>query len=265
MTKTAPGIGRPETRIENDRRVETANTGSSRVPETSREYSVPVGEARVIPTPKNWKNFEKLSGQIHVFLEENPATVETAAEIVTVFAMRQQFYARTYSQLCTFLMKKLSKESADAYRTRLGVQCKRLFEVSENLSCTGRNPNAEMELNSIKVRKQYVALCSYIANLCLEGIFECRRVALCIKSLLKKGDEASLEAVCALLETAGHKLDQSVKVSPVGTQVVNSIYSLIKEMVEKKLTSNRMRYLLLDIVELRERGWKPRIHKDVPQ
>ncbi|XP_076031358.1 uncharacterized protein LOC143019532 [Oratosquilla oratoria] len=211
------------------------------------------------------KNFEKVSGQICAFLVENPARVETTAGVVTEFAIRQQFYARTYAQLCTLLLKKLPKESANAYRTHLGIQCKRLFEVSENLNIKGKNLNAEQELISIKNRKQYVGLCSYIASLCLEGIFESRRVAVCIRSLLRKGDEGSLEAVCALLETAGQKVDQSVKASPVGTQVVNSIYSSIKEIMEKKLTSSRMRYLLLDIVELRERGWKPRIPKEVPQ
>ncbi|XP_076030843.1 uncharacterized protein LOC143019027 [Oratosquilla oratoria] len=268
-SRSRPGSEEVQSRVpEREKRRSTEESTSPISKERPKHFETKVtglGPVKSLFNKLSPKNFERVSDQIRVYLAENQAAVELAAELVTEFAICQQFYSRTYSQLCSLLLKKLSKESAQAFRTRLGILCKRLFEVSENPNPNSGKHNAEEELDCIKKRKRYVALCTYIANLSLEGIFESRRVALCIKSLLEKRDEASLEAACALLQTAGQKLDQSVKTSPIGTKAVSDIYSVINEITERKLTSPRMTYLLLDIVELRDRGWKPRIPKDIPQ
>ncbi|XP_076038715.1 uncharacterized protein LOC143023929 [Oratosquilla oratoria] len=172
------------------------------------------------------KNFDRISQQIAAFIAEHPNTADPAAELIVDFATRQQFYSQTYAQLCKMLTESMGEEIKKVFKTRLVSRCQCLFEPREETEAFCENGNlsneerAECELKKISCRKRYVALCAFIAHLCLENLIPARRVAYCAQFLLKKRDETSLEAVCALLQAAGHKIDEVAGTSPTGTQEV---------------------------------------------
>ncbi|XP_051555332.1 eukaryotic translation initiation factor 4 gamma 1-like isoform X4 [Myxocyprinus asiaticus] len=75
----------------------------------------------------------------------------------------------------------------------------------------------------------------------------------CIVKLLKNHDEESLECLCRLLSTIGKDLDFE-KAKPRMDQYFNQMGKIIKE----KKTSSRIRFMLQDVLDLRQNNWVPR-------
>ncbi|KAM6160632.1 eukaryotic translation initiation factor 4 gamma 1 isoform 2-T2 [Erethizon dorsatum] len=75
----------------------------------------------------------------------------------------------------------------------------------------------------------------------------------CVVKLLKNHDEESLECLCRLLTTIGKDLDFA-KAKPRMDQYFNQMEKIIKE----KKTSSRIRFMLQDVLDLRQNNWVPR-------
>ncbi|XP_051989762.1 eukaryotic translation initiation factor 4 gamma 1-like isoform X4 [Xyrauchen texanus] len=75
----------------------------------------------------------------------------------------------------------------------------------------------------------------------------------CIVKLLKNHDEESLECLCRLLSTIGKDLDFE-KAKPRMDQYFNQMGKIIKD----KKTSSRIRFMLQDVLDLRQNNWVPR-------
>ncbi|XP_078266306.1 eukaryotic translation initiation factor 4 gamma 1a [Rhinoraja longicauda] len=75
----------------------------------------------------------------------------------------------------------------------------------------------------------------------------------CIVKLLKNHDQESLECLCRLLTTIGKDLDFE-KAKPRMDQYFNQMGKIIKE----KKTSSRIRFMVQDVIDLRQNNWVPR-------
>lgn len=75
----------------------------------------------------------------------------------------------------------------------------------------------------------------------------------CIVKLLKNHDQESLECLCRLLTTIGKDLDFE-KAKPRMDQYFNQMEKIIKE----KKTSSRIRFMVQDVIDLRQNNWVPR-------
>ncbi|XP_038671922.1 eukaryotic translation initiation factor 4 gamma 1a isoform X3 [Scyliorhinus canicula] len=75
----------------------------------------------------------------------------------------------------------------------------------------------------------------------------------CIVKLLKNHDAESLECLCRLLTTIGKDLDFE-KAKPRMDQYFNQMEKIIKE----RKTSSRIRFMVQDVIDLRQNNWVPR-------
>ncbi|XP_072330345.1 eukaryotic translation initiation factor 4 gamma 1-like isoform X3 [Scyliorhinus torazame] len=75
----------------------------------------------------------------------------------------------------------------------------------------------------------------------------------CIVKLLKNHDQESLECLCRLLTTIGKDLDFE-KAKPRMDQYFHQMGKIIKE----KKTSSRIRFMVQDVIDLRQNNWVPR-------
>ncbi|XP_024910633.1 eukaryotic translation initiation factor 4 gamma 1 [Cynoglossus semilaevis] len=75
----------------------------------------------------------------------------------------------------------------------------------------------------------------------------------CIVKLLKNHDDESLECLCRLLSTIGKDLDFE-KAKPRMDQYFNQMDKIIKE----RKTTSRIRFMLQDVLDLRQLNWVPR-------
>uniref|UniRef100_A0A8D0G9C0 Eukaryotic translation initiation factor 4 gamma 3 n=1 Tax=Sphenodon punctatus TaxID=8508 RepID=A0A8D0G9C0_SPHPU len=75
----------------------------------------------------------------------------------------------------------------------------------------------------------------------------------CVVKLLKNHDEESLECLCRLLTTIGKYLDFE-KAKPRMDQYFNQMEKIVKE----RKTSSRIRFMLQDVIDLRQCNWVSR-------
>lgn len=74
----------------------------------------------------------------------------------------------------------------------------------------------------------------------------------CINELLAEQSEECLECLCKIVTTIGQDLEDKYKMS------LKEPIDKLNEMVVKKLTGTRIRFMMQDVVELRNNRWKPR-------
>ena len=80
----------------------------------------------------------------------------------------------------------------------------------------------------------------------------------CLYKLLKDHkDEDSLECLCQLFTTIGMKLDQLAK-DANRRKEMESYFVTLKNLVDQKKTSPRIRFMISDVIDLRGNNWKPR-------
>jgi translation initiation factor 4G len=74
----------------------------------------------------------------------------------------------------------------------------------------------------------------------------------CIRRLLTNPDEEAIECLCRLLSTIGKDLD-----TPKNSDIMNSYFKNVEDIARQRL-SNRIRFMVKGVSELRSREWKPR-------
>ncbi|XP_066554864.1 eukaryotic translation initiation factor 4 gamma 1-like [Amia ocellicauda] len=74
----------------------------------------------------------------------------------------------------------------------------------------------------------------------------------CIVKLLKNHKE-SLECLCRLLSTIGKDLDLETH-----KPCMDRYFSLMEQVIKKRKTSSRIRFMLQDVLDLRRDNWVPR-------
>ncbi|XP_072551940.1 uncharacterized protein [Salminus brasiliensis] len=73
----------------------------------------------------------------------------------------------------------------------------------------------------------------------------------CILKLLKTKDEENLECLCKLLSTIGKELDEKAK------SRMDEYFIELEEIKKQRKTSSRIRFMLQDILDLRQHNWVP--------
>ena len=121
----------------------------------------------------------------------------------------------------------------------------------------------------------------FIGELYKLGMLTARIMHECVRKLLSSNpsDEESLECLCRLVTTVGQNLDIETKSrlakGPVqGLCDMSNYFKEMNKLVNEKKTSSRVRFLLQDVIDLSENGWRKRredagpktidqIHKEV--
>jgi translation initiation factor 4G len=81
-------------------------------------------------------------------------------------------------------------------------------------------------------------------------------IHICIKHLLKdpqNPSEEDLEALCKLLTTIGKQLD-----NPRSKRQIDEYFQQIQTILTQTTLTSRIRYMLLDLRDLRKSQWTPR-------
>ncbi|XP_056640174.1 eukaryotic translation initiation factor 4 gamma 2-like [Diorhabda sublineata] len=174
-----------------------------------------------------------------------------------------------YAQLC----KRLSEEAPNfespnqptTFRVLLLNKCKLEFEnraaALENNGASyaagfgGANSEEEEERRQIAKRKMLGNI-KFIGELGKLEILSENILHLCIKELLvRRGDDFSedLECLCQILRTCGRILDTNK-----GKNLMNQYFERMKMLAESQDLQPRIRFMLKDVIDLRDNGWVPR-------
>ncbi|CAH1972490.1 unnamed protein product [Acanthoscelides obtectus] len=158
-------------------------------------------------------------------------------------------YVNFRKLLLTRCQMEFEKQSVDE-----GFRNEKLKQIEE---CTDpekkKDLQFELEDYDTKLRKKSVGNIRFIGELFKQNMLTVKIMVRCLNNLIDNKDEESLECLCKLLTTIGKELE---------TKNVNlsNIFTTMKNIADKKegKVSSRIRFMLQDVIDLRNSKWIPR-------
>ncbi|CAB3369706.1 Hypothetical predicted protein [Cloeon dipterum] len=152
-------------------------------------------------------------------------------------------------------------------KSRLNEQSQILLkEIAEATGDKKRELIAQMDEDERRMRKKYVGVNRFIGELYKMQMLNGNIMMQCICKLLESSNEESLECLCKLLTTIGQDLEtrqeKDKKVCDLEPQI-----KIMRQIASnrKNGVSSRIRFMIQDVIELREANWKSRRGDQAPK
>ncbi|PAA64460.1 hypothetical protein BOX15_Mlig006204g1, partial [Macrostomum lignano] len=241
-------------------------------------------------TPQNFEScFQQLT-KCDIGTEDG---LKCCVDIMFEKATRETSYSSVFAEICkrlSFLKVNTDKTLPDkciTHRSLLLKKCQLMFETplldqmetkadywdqiisKEEKEDKKKSLEEEKEEQVKKVKDQYYGNIRFIGELYMKGVLTANIIYSCITALLSCHQPSksnsrgtlveSLECLCELLRTVGKKLE-----TPTGNRKQNESTQLdasfgqIKKIIADKSIESKVRFKLIDVVEMRERGWELR-------
>nr|CAD7196109.1 unnamed protein product [Timema douglasi] len=210
------------------------------------------------------QKFHTLVNQVQSLPIDNSERLLGVINLVFEKAVDEPSFSVAYAQMCKVLSNmqvpadRKTKEDSEfvEFRKLLLNRCQHEFEKS-----------TEAELNRDEKLKEIEATIDPEKKKELQALYdeEERKIRMksvgnirCIKHLLSEGDEESLECLCKLLTTIGKDLESK--------QSLDQYFDKMRDLSMKRgKISSRVRFMLQDVLELRNCKWKPRRDDSAPK
>ncbi|CAH0703535.1 unnamed protein product [Spodoptera exigua] len=220
------------------------------------------------------QKFDTLLERVKSLEINNQKRLEGVIDLVFEKAIDEPNFSEAYAAMCHKLS--ILKVPADNptmpdnkcvnFRALIISRCQNQFETdkvdeqilkleNELAACTDPLKKKELQLmideENRRVRMRSVGNVRFIGELYKLKMLTPKIMDYCMKYLIDKVEEEKLECLCKLLTTIGEQVE-----SEPNTQLDN-IFKKMKEIVDRKSSkiSSRVRFMLQDVIELRDRKW----------
>ncbi|KAJ2601073.1 hypothetical protein GGF39_001437 [Coemansia sp. RSA 1721] len=217
-------------------------------------------------------NFDAVSDELLVW--GNKSVKETDGRILRhlimlVFdkATDEPLWASTYAHLCVKLILSIDPQVSDENvrnkegNLMTGMQLVRKYLLTKCQEDFERGWKVEMPedmespeyYEAMKIKRRGLGLVKFIGELFLRDILSERIMHECIKRLLtnyESPEEEETESLSKLLTTAGSKLDHKD-----AKKYMDAYFGRVAAMAVNKSLASRIRFMLQDVIELRQSGW----------
>lgn len=208
--------------------------------------------------PENSFKLTKQLQELHLTIDQ----LKTITKKIFDKALTERKYCTMYAQLCNDLYRSDNSNDKDGnasykkeFRTILLTSCQQEFEKRKTHTYSD-DPQIRMQEDSA-FRARMRGNMEFVGQLSLLNLLSPKIVRLCFKSLLDDPDSINIEAFCKLMATVGRQYDQP-------KYNLDQFFEKLKEIrqTDNDLDS-RIRFMILDIIELRENGWVERRKQNV--
>ncbi|XP_055640180.1 eukaryotic translation initiation factor 4 gamma 3-like [Toxorhynchites rutilus septentrionalis] len=235
-------------------------------------------------------NFSVLVEQVKTYEIDSEERLDGCIKILFEKAIMEPNFTDTYAQMCKELGTIIKIETNDNqqpnFKRKLITQCQREFEKhhtdskqngsemekSKTNSEEERTDEIdelqyELEEKNTKIRRRAMGTIRFIGELFKQEQLTCKIMYTCINILLSETmlDEESLECLCKLLTTIGGRMEKDPVQDSQGLQYC---FLRLQEIADRKSTlqvCNRIRFMILDLIELRKNNWQPRRVQAAPK
>ncbi|KAJ3594964.1 hypothetical protein NHX12_004269 [Muraenolepis orangiensis] len=233
--------------------------------------------------------FQQLMKQVMELSIDTEARLKGVIDLLFEKAISEPNFSVAYGNMCRCLMGLKVPTTDDpantvTFRNLLLNRCQKEFEKDQaddvifekkqkELDASKDDEErdrlkVELEESKTQARRRSLGNIKFIGELFKLKMLTEAIMHDCVVKLLKNHDEESLECLCRLLSTIGKDLDFE-KAKPRMEQYFTQLDKVTKE----RKTSSRIRFMLLDVLDLRRCKWVPRrgdlgpktidqIHKD---
>jgi len=217
-------------------------------------------KALLILNKISWTTMDRLTAKLveQTNLVEN---IEIQKEIITMLirkAQTEQHFGPMYAQLCSIISNEFKP-----FKKNLLHQCQGEFEIdtADKIALATKTEDGslmdpeEVEYHSMLIRKAYIGHIKFLGELYLRDVVKLSVMTYCLDELLKdETNEESLECFAHLMSTMGEKLVGHSKKKNNKPFDWNKVIKL----KNSSLISNRINFILQDLLELKDRGWVAR-------
>ncbi|CAG0894782.1 unnamed protein product [Darwinula stevensoni] len=236
-------------------------------------------------------NFETLVKQVRDLPIDTKEKLEGVTDLIFNKAVNEPQFSLVYASMCQTLAKTIQvplepikgtpASPTINFRKVLLVKCQMEFEALyheyslrerrqaeiDTAERDGKKKELRLELmeQGRLIRRRNLGIVRFIGELFKLGMLTVKIMHECIQQLFsgwaKSRDEGSLECLCKLLTTIGKHMEDSDLTMKGGSsclnsemhrQQMNSYFKTIDKIVKARLTSSRVRFILQDVIDLRE-------------
>ncbi|WFD21042.1 hypothetical protein MCAP1_003297 [Malassezia caprae] len=237
------------------------------------------------------EKFESISDQIVEYAnksvdETDGRTLRQVIALVFEKAIDESAWSEMYAQLCAKIQMNLSPDIQDQvldekeqkeyrggmlFRKYLLTWCQGDFEKGWGAQKEKEKSDKGAELLTDeyyaeqKAKRRGLGLVQFVGELFKLQMLQPRIMHTCIVRLLRtttEPEEDEIESVCRLLTTVGYLLDTS---SGNHKSRMDVYFKRIDDILQSPALSSRMRFMLMDVVDLRSSNWVPRHDNTAPK
>lgn len=225
------------------------------------------------------EKFDSLYEQLATCGVSTPEHIKILMREVFEKATVQHHFIGMYADLCVRLEADPRLASAmgavgepTSFRHLLLHQCQVAFEQlleppAEDANEGHLNLEAKDEQEALRKRRA-LGNVKFVGQLMVRGMLSSRLLVACSDALLRGQTTCpeALESLAALLTVAGKKFDG--RSDWQYSDRLDAIFARLRELTKDKMVSARVRFLLRDLLELRDGGWpehgRPAVAKEGP-
>ncbi|KAK9709826.1 eIF4-gamma/eIF5/eIF2-epsilon [Popillia japonica] len=220
------------------------------------------------------QKFNTLLHQVRSLTIDTKERLQGVIDLVFEKAVDEPNFSVAYALMCKELalmeVPATARKEGESvnFRKLLVTRCQLEFEkqsvdetarnakVKEIEECTDPEKKKELQLlleeDDRRIRRKSVGNIRFIGELYKQSMLTVNIMMRCLHQLLDNKEEESLECLCKLLSTVGKDVEKKME--------LGSIFNVIKEIVDKKhgKVSSRVRFMLQDVIDLRNSKWVPR-------
>ncbi|KAI9375373.1 hypothetical protein BJX61DRAFT_539928 [Aspergillus egyptiacus] len=229
------------------------------------------------------ENFDRISGQILEIVsqskdESDGRTLRQVIQLTFEKATDEAHWASIYAKFCKRMLESMSAEIKDEnirdkngnvvaggslFRKYLLNRCQEEFERGWKVNLPPKPEGVTEEVAMMSdeyyaaaaAKRRGLGLVKFIGELYKLGMLTERIMHECVKKLVDyEGvpEEAEVESLTSLLRTIGASLDVSEK----GHAMMDAYFARIELMIQTPGLPSRLRFMLMDIVDLRNARWQ---------
>lgn len=210
--------------------------------------------------------------------ETDGRTLRQVIQLTFEKATDEAHWAKTYADFCkkmlTFMSSDIKDESIKdkhgnvvtggaLFRKYLLNRCQEEFERGWKPEEAAIMSDAYYAAETVKRRG--IGLVKFIGQLYMLGMLTERIIHECIKKFLEldegRAGESEVESLVSLLKIVGKELENSER----GFALMNIYFERISSIMEQPDLPSRLRFKLMDVIDLRKSGWEPKKKDQVPK
>jgi translation initiation factor 4G len=219
--------------------------------------------ALVVLNKLTMTNFDKLSNDfLKCGIMGDADLIKGAVELVVTKAQQEPHFSEMYARLCL----KMSAETKN-FKKVVVERCQTEFETNledkleDKVKEFGEN---ERNYWQTLVKKYYLGHMRFIGELFKVELISIKVMVKILPTLLSECDEEKIECFCKLMSVTGKLLEHQAQYyaqngKPAHNDALQDCWGVVVQLSRSKgEISSRVKFMLLDLIEMKEKGWQVR-------
>lgn len=166
------------------------------------------------------------------------------------------------------------KEDAEKLKAEQAEKEGKGVKLTKEEKFAAREAEREVGYARNRVKRHMIGNIRFIGELFKADMVGSNILRHCIEHLMPDGsaEETNMENLCKLFETAGKKWEEAMskekktkKSTAENRKKLADTFEMMDKIAARKGISARIKFAILDVLELRSRRWKPRMEEQGPK